>query len=584
MSNEQEPPESGPAWAPQDPYAGDPPPGGLSPMGPGDRPPDEDDDNAPGEPPQAGGYAGGYGSPQPGGYGGTPPSAYGAAPQQQGPPQDPYGSPQQPPYAPPQQDPYGAQGQNPYGAQGQNPYGGMPPQPPYGAPQQNPYGAQQQTPYGAPQQPSYGAQQQAPYGTPQQAPYGAPQQSPYGTGAPQGAPGAPGYGGTPGGPGADQGWMPSYPPPPAQGKDRRPLIIISIGAGVIVLLIAAVAVIGLTGDKKDDKTSPPTVAASNTGAAGASRAAQSLGSVPALRYNGTFSSGGDEFEAQLSVTKGGSAIGTITVGGDKADLVSVDGNTYLKAPKAFWRDQGGVTTNPEDFTGRWAKAPDSAINLDIKNVLAAGAIVRGLQGVSSYQPAGGTENINGTPAIKVTGADTEYYISTASPPKLLRIVGTGTDTYRFDVAEVATTEVTTVFQQLRDQVRALAGARDPSVRFLPSAKIKASNCGVSSCTMKLTVTTLSVGGGGSSHIRAIMLGKITAGGRTGRTLGTCTDSATTSSGKKLNLSCTVRGGTWSSWVRSIRGTASYYVQARTVAESGDVGNLLSIVDRERQGA
>jgi hypothetical protein len=566
MSNEQEPPESGPAWTPQDPYAGDPPPGGLSPMGPGGPPPGEDDDNALGEPaPPAGGYAGGYGSPQPGGYGGTPPSAYGAA-QRQGPPQDPYGAPQQPPYAAPQHDPYGAPQPGSYG--------GMPPQqPPYGTPQQPPYGTPQQTPYG-------GAQQQGPYG-------GAQQQSPYGTGAP-GAPGAPGYGGTPGGPGADQGWMPSYPPPPhGQKKDKRPLIIIGIGAGVIVLLVIVAGVIGMTGgDKKDDKTGPPTVAASNTGAASATRAAQSLGAVPALRYNGTFSSGGDDFQAQLSVTKGGSAVGAITIGGDKADLVSVDGNTYLKAPKEFWRDQGGVTTNPEDFAGRWAKAPDSAINLDIKNVLAAGAIVRGLQSVSSYQPAGGTENINGTPAIKVAGADAAYYISTANPPKLLRIVGTGTDTYQFDVAEVGTTEVTTLFQQLRDQVRALAGARDPSVRFLPTAKIKSSNCGVSSCTMKLTVTTLSVGGSSSSAspIRAIMLGKITAGGRTGRTLGTCSDSATTSSGKRLNLSCTVRSGTWSSWVRSIRGSASYYVQARTVAEAGDVGGLLSIVDREQQGA
>jgi hypothetical protein len=354
--------------------------------------------------------------------------------------------------------------------------------------------------------------------------------------------------------------MPSYPapPPPAQGKDKRRLIMISIGGGVVALLVLVVAVIGMTGGDKKDTTDPPTVAASNTGAAGAAKAAQSLGAVPALRYNGTFSSGGDDLQAQLSVTKGGSAVGTITVGGAKADLVSVDGNTYLKAPKAFWRDQGGVTTNPEDFAGRWAKAPDSAFNLDIKNVLAGGAIVRGLQGVGSSQPAGGTENINGTPAIKVAGADAEYYISSANPPKLLRVVGTGTDAYSLDVAEVATTEVSTLFQQLRDQVGALDGARDPSVRFLPTTKIKSSNCGVSSCTMKLTVTTLAVGGSSSSSssIRAIMLGKITAGGRTGRTLGTCSDSATTSSGKRLNLSCTVRGGTWSSWVRGIRGSAS----------------------------
>ena len=270
------------------------------------------------------------------------------------------------------------------------------------------------------------------------------------------------------------------------------------------------------------------------------------------------------------------------VGGNRAALVSVDGKTYLKAPTAFWREQGGVTTNPGDFAGRWSRAPESAINLDIKEVLAAGAIVQGLQGVSSYQPASGTQDVNGTPAVKVSGTDVDYYLSTANPPKLLRIAGTGTNTYQFDVTEVSAAEIATLFQQLRDQVRALSGARDPSVRFLPTAKIKTSNCGVVSCTMKLTVTTLSLGG--RSRVRALMLGKISVGSQSGRTLGTCTDSATASSGKRINLACTVSGGAWSSWARSIRGSARYYVQARTVAEAGDAADLLSVIDQEQQRA
>jgi hypothetical protein len=557
MSHEQDPPESGPAWASQDPYAADPPAGGSSPAGPGAAPAGDDDENARGTSPSPGGQEpsqpGGYGSGQPSGYGAPPPGGYGSQPS---------GG-----YGPAQSGGYGAGQPGGYGGYG-SPSG-------YGTSQESPYGTPQQDPYGAPRQDPYGASQQPPYGAPSQPPYGAPQQGQYGAQQP----GAPGYGGAPGGPGS--GWTPSYPPPPRK-SNKQPLIIGGVIAGV-VLLVLVVAVVGLTGGGgKDDKSGRPTVAASNTGAAGASQAAQSLGAVPALRYNGTFSSGGDDFQAELQVTKAGSATGTVTVGGNKADLVSVDGNTYLKAPKAFWRDQGGVTANPEDFAGRWAKAPDSAMNLDIKNVLAAGAIVRGLQGVSSYQPSGGTQDVNGIPAVKVTGADADYYISSANPPKLVRIAGTGTDTYQFNVTEVPAAEVATLFQQLRDQVRALGGARDPSVRFIPTAKIKASNCHVSSCTMKLTVTTISVGGG--SSFRAVMLGKITAGGRTGRTLGTCTDSASASSGKRVSLSCTVRGGAWSSWVRGIRGSASYYVQARTVAESGDAGNLLSTVDQEQQGA
>ena len=371
------------------------------------------------------------------------------------------------------------------------------------------------------------------------------------------------------------------PGPPPRRRNNVPLIIGGI-VGAVVLLVAVVAVIGMSGDDGNDPAKPPTAAAGSTGAARAGKVAQSLGTVPALRYSGTFSSSGDEFETQLTVTKAGSATGTITVGGAKSDIVSVDDSTYLKAPRSFWRSQGGVTSNAEDFAGRWAKAPASALNLDIKEVLAPGAIVQALQGVSSYQP-GTPQDINGTPAVKITGADAEYYVSTAEPPKLLRIVGTGSNIYQLDVTEVSTGEISTLFQQLRSQVKALDGARDPSIRFIPTGRIKSSGCGVSSCTMKLTVRSISLGGD-SSRVRVVMLGKITAGSRSGRTLGTCSDSATASSSRGVNLSCTVRGGAWSSWARSVRGSASYYIQARTVAEAGDTGGLLSAIDREQQAA
>ncbi|HEX6467613.1 MAG TPA: hypothetical protein VF069_00850 [Streptosporangiaceae bacterium] len=545
MSNEQEPPEPGPAWAPHDPpRAGDPPGDDRGAEGGGGVP-------APGSPPSPAGYG------SPGGYGAAPPRSgeFGAPP----------GG-----YGPPRQPPYGGQPQDPYGGPQQGPYG-MPQQGPYGMPRQDPY---QQGPYA---QDPY---QQSPY---QQGPYAAPGwaagQAPGSTQGPgwAAAPPSPAYPPNPSYP------SPSYPPERPPGRNNRPLIIGSIAGGVVLLLVVVVAVIGMSGgDRQGGATNAPTAAASNGGAASASQAAQGLGAVPALRYSGTFSSGGDDFQAQLSVTKAGSATGTIKTGGATAALVSVDGKTYLKAPKSFWRDQGGVTANPEDYAGRWARAPESAFNLDIKNVLAAGAIIQGLRGVGSSQPAAGTENVNGTPAVKVTGTDAEYYLSTANPPKLLRIAGVGTNSYQFDVAEVAPTEVAALFQQLRGEVRALDGARDPSVRFLPAAKIKTSNCGPSSCTMKLTVTTVSLGG--SSRFRAVMLGRITQGGPSGRTLGTCSDRVGASSGRRINMACTVRGGAWSAWVRGIRGTAKYYVQARTVAEALDANALLSAVDQEQQGA
>jgi hypothetical protein len=347
-------------------------------------------------------------------------------------------------------------------------------------------------------------------------------------------------------------------------------------------LVAVVAVIGLTGD--DNPAKPPTATGAETGAARAGQVAQHLGAVPALRYSGTFSSGGDEFQTQLAVTKAGSATGTLTVDGAKSDLVSVDGATYLKAPQTFWRSQGGVSANAGDFADRWSKAPDTALQLDIKDVLAPGAIVRALQSVSSYQPAGAQENINGTPAVKIAGAGAEYYVSTAEPPRLLRIVGTGADLYRLDVAEVPAGEVTGLFQQMRDQVRALDSARDPSVRFI--GRPTTSGCGSSSCTVRLSATSIAVGSGASSSVRAIMRATLKTKRTGGRTIGTCTDSATASggSGKRVSLSCTVRGGAWSAWARNAGGGAAFFVSAYAVAESNDSGKLLSVIDQEQQAA
>lgn len=111
--------------------------------------------------------------------------------------------PQQPGFDPNQQQPQ----------YGQQPgYGQQPPQQPgYGVPQQPGYGQPPQQPgYGVPpQQPGYGQTPQAGYG--QQPGYGAPQQQP-------------GFGG---------------PLPPAPKKSKTGLIV-GIGAGALVLIVAIV--------------------------------------------------------------------------------------------------------------------------------------------------------------------------------------------------------------------------------------------------------------------------------------------------------------------------------------------------------
>ncbi|MBC6457730.1 hypothetical protein [Actinomadura sp. HBU206391] len=358
------------------------------------------------------------------------------------------------------------------------------------------------------------------------------------------------------------------------------MLLIVAGAVVVLLIVAIGVTIGLSGG--DDKKNANTSEQSESEGGQAGKAAQNLAAVRALRYNGSFSSSGTTMQTQLSVTKAGSGSGSITVGGEKVDMIVVDGTTYLKAGKSFWRSHGGVTTNPEDYAGKWSRAASSTLDLDVKDMLVPSTIVQRLQAAAPSLVGDGAD-VNGTPALRVATADGEYYISKAQPHKLLRIKSTGTDTYQFDVTEVAASETIALFRELQGKVRNLTGALDPGVRFLPSGSLKFSNCGSGGCTLKYTVTSLSLSS--SSSVRAVLKATIRA---SGRDLGTCTDTRSVSASKKVNLSCTVTSGGWKSWVRWARSTPGshrYEARARVVAQAvsaGDVNGLLAKLSQEQQ--
>jgi hypothetical protein len=352
-------------------------------------------------------------------------------------------------------------------------------------------------------------------------------------------------------------------------------------AVVVVLLVAAGAVIRMR--MSDDEKSTGATGKSGQASGQAGKAAQYLSAARALRYTGTFSSNGTSMQARLTVTKAGSGSGTITVAGDKADVIIVDGTTYLKASRTFWRSHGGVTTNPEDYAGRWSRAATSTLDLDVKDVLASGTIVRRLR-AAGQSPVSDAEAVNGTASVKVTTADGEYQVAKAAPHKLLRIKASGTDTYQFDVAEVSAADTTALFTDLQQKVTSLTDALDPGIRFPRAGDLKFSNCGSAGCTVKYSVTSLSLN---DESIRAVLKATIRANGRD---LGTCTNRRSVGSSRRFDLSCTVTSSGWKAWVRWARstpGSHSYQARARVLAESvsaADVNGLLAKLRQEQQSA
>lgn len=365
----------------------------------------------------------------------------------------------------------------------------------------------------------------------------------------------------------------------------------TLAAAAALIVVIAVVVLNMvdnTGGKSTSRrTVPPDSAAGR-----AERAAQYLSGVPALRFSGSFASGGGTAQTDIWVTKAGSAVGTITLDGGTADLVIVDGETYVKAGEAFWRTHGGEPANAQDYADRWSRAPAKAFDLDIALTLAPGSIVQRLRSAATSTNAATvtsapTEYVNSVPAIKVGTSRGDFYLSPATPFKLLRVAGTGTQNYQLDVTEPTAAQVTALFARLRQSVRKLAGSRDPSVKFV-GGQLAFSNCNnnVSGCTLQLTATKVSTSTP-TGDVRAVMLGKIVANGRT---LGTCRGGQPVGAGRTVQLSCTVSSAGWRNWMREARstpGTHRYNAEARVVAEAlsvAEVNTLLKGIDQEQQGA
>lgn len=372
-------------------------------------------------------------------------------------------------------------------------------------------------------------------------------------------------------------------------RTRRGVPPALLAGAVVVLLTGTVLVLGQArggdGDHKpkarSGQPSSPAVTASLT-----AKVAQRLDGLPALRYSGTFTSNGTPVRAELTVTKGGSAIGSLTRAGERAELVTINARTFLKADASFWREAVSTTALPEDFAGRWAKAPTTVLGFNVKDFLAPASIARRLR---SAQAPSAAEDVGGRSGYRINTAQGGYWASAAAPHSLLRVQGASDSL--FTVTELP--DAAPSFTKLRQRVGALGGALDPVVTF-QAGTLEFVNCNenVKACALRLPVSTEApavagdpgTGATGTGSLRAVLLAKITTADRT---LGTCTATQALGPTRRAVLSCTVTSEGWRSFMRKARdvpGNHKYSAQARVVAEAvakAEVAGLLTQVDQER---
>ncbi|MBW8485091.1 hypothetical protein [Actinomadura parmotrematis] len=364
---------------------------------------------------------------------------------------------------------------------------------------------------------------------------------------------------------------PQQPPPPRQEyappSRRRRTIVLAAGAAVL-LAGASAGVYAVTRDSGhgDREAAAP----GKPGPAWAKDAAAALLAAPGVAYTGALPSKAGPMALSLRVTRAGSATGTLTAGGHRAALVTVDGTTYIKADARFWRTYGGETAQPGNYAGRWTKAPASLFDLDVRDVLAPSAVARLLTRTAAS-------------GHRVRTARADYTVSAAAPYRLAGVRTAGHGDPALTVAEVP--DGAALRAELRSRVAALGGAVDAGLRFtVGRPAFQNCNENTSGCTVRVPVTLSAPTDGVPSGARAALRATIVSGTRA---LGSCTASAAVPAGRSLTLGCTVTGKAWRTWMEralDTPGSHPYRATARVVGEAvapGGVTDLLNRVDRER---
>ncbi|GAA4233897.1 hypothetical protein GCM10022254_37480 [Actinomadura meridiana] len=306
-----------------------------------------------------------------------------------------------------------------------------------------------------------------------------------------------------------------------------------------------------------------------------------LTSGKGVRYDGTLTVGGRPVQAHLRVTPAGLATGALTAGTLRADVVAVDGDTFIKAGTVFWRDYAGETRHPEYYAGRWSKAPAALPGFDVPGVLGPKHIAQTLTKTTAKTP---TEKVNGVPAYRVKTPGAEYLVATAAPHRLLSVRPSGQNTAWFTAAPLAAPA--TLFAELRPRVAKLGGAADPWLLFRPGT-LTFDNCdqNTNGCTVNVPATLTTPSGSVPSGARAALWASITS---RGKALGSCRTSGPVPAARSLALRCTVTSSQWRHWVRDALdnpGSYPYQATAHVIGEAvgtADVSKLLAAVDRERR--
>lgn len=186
-----------------------------------------------------------------------------------------------------------------------------------------------------------------------------------------------------------------------------------LSAAVTALVLGAGAV-GCGGGSPDEGPAPEETTAADPDFVALSadeirdRVLEDMTALESLTLSANFTNDGEELTFELSLDTDGTCAGTMAVGDGTAEILSVDGTSYLRGDEAFWEaTTGGQGAIIASMVGdRWAAMPTGQGGFE--SVCDLDALLEGLDTAGDAGPEltkGEEQEIDGEPALELRAED-----------------------------------------------------------------------------------------------------------------------------------------------------------------------------------
>lgn len=153
-----------------------------------------------------------------------------------------------------------------------------------------------------------------------------------------------------------------------------------------------------------------------------------MGDLKAVKVAGSISSGGEQIDLELQTDSDGNCTGSIGLGGGSAEILGVDGETWMKPDEAFWSSFAGDSADQvmAAVGDKWVAIPAESESFnqfcDLDTLL--DQLLKDDNTESTYSKSG-TDEVDGEDVVKVdneeNGETSTGYVLVDDPHYLVKV-------------------------------------------------------------------------------------------------------------------------------------------------------------------